>query len=71
MLSEFFTLLCPQKDQTQLEGIKKNLDAVAVKAEKVLAAPEQASTPVLRSELDITLQKMDQVYSLSSIYLEK
>ncbi|XP_041963739.1 plectin isoform X6 [Alosa sapidissima] len=60
-----------KKDQTQLEGIKKNLDVVAAKAEEVLAAPEQASTPVLRSELDITLQKMDQVYSLSSIYLEK
>ncbi|XP_062394361.1 plectin-like isoform X2 [Sardina pilchardus] len=60
-----------KKDQTQLEGIKKNLNVVAAKAEEVLAAPETASTPVLRSELDITLQKMDQVYSLSSIYLEK
>lgn len=38
----------------------------------MLAQPEQASSaPVLRSELEITLQKMDQVYSLSSIYLEK
>ncbi|KAL2084633.1 hypothetical protein ACEWY4_020151 [Coilia grayii] len=60
-----------KRDHTQLEGIKKNLDVVAGKAQEVLAAPEQASTPVLRSELDITLQKMDQVYSLSSIYLEK
>ncbi|XP_031432418.1 plectin-like isoform X14 [Clupea harengus] len=59
------------KDHTKLQGIKKNLDVVAGKAEEVLAAPEQASSPVLRSELDITLQKMDQVYSLSTIYLEK
>lgn len=42
------------------------------RTEKVLAQPEQASSaPVLRSELDVTLQKMDQVHSLSSIYLEK
>ena len=71
MLSEFLTLFRPQKDHTKLQGIKKNLDVVAGKAEEVLAAPEQASSPVLRSELDITLQKMDQVYSLSTIYLEK
>uniref|UniRef100_A0A8C4UVM1 Plectin n=1 Tax=Falco tinnunculus TaxID=100819 RepID=A0A8C4UVM1_FALTI len=50
----------------------RNLDKVSEKTEKVLAQPEQASSaPVLRSELEITLQKMDQVYSLSSIYLEK
>uniref|UniRef100_A0A6J0UHJ6 Plectin isoform X5 n=1 Tax=Pogona vitticeps TaxID=103695 RepID=A0A6J0UHJ6_9SAUR len=56
----------------ELEGIKKNLGKVSVKTEQVLAQPEQASSaPTLRSELDITLQKMDQVYSLSSIYLEK
>ncbi|XP_036393988.1 plectin-like isoform X2 [Megalops cyprinoides] len=61
-----------KKVQTELEGIKKNLDKVAEKSEAVLASPEQSSsTPILRSELDITLQKMDHVYSLSSIYLEK
>ncbi|XP_030637762.1 plectin isoform X2 [Chanos chanos] len=68
---------CAQKTADQkrvhveLEGIKKNLDKVTVKAEEMLAAPEQSSTPMLRSELDITLQKMDSVYSLSSVYLEK
>ncbi|XP_056189077.1 plectin isoform X17 [Falco biarmicus] len=61
-----------QQIHLELEGIKKNLDKVSEKTEKVLAQPEQASSaPVLRSELEITLQKMDQVYSLSSIYLEK
>lgn len=55
----------------ELEGIKKNLDKVAQKAEEVLVSPEQSSTPVLRSELDITLQKMDHTHSLSSVYLEK
>ncbi|XP_072707811.1 plectin isoform X26 [Ciconia boyciana] len=61
-----------QQIHLELEGIKKNLDKVSEKTEKVLAQPEQASSaPVLRSELEITLRKMDQVYSLSSIYLEK
>ncbi|XP_009470007.1 PREDICTED: LOW QUALITY PROTEIN: plectin [Nipponia nippon] len=61
-----------QQIHLELEGIKKNLDKVSEKTEKVLAQPEQASSaPILRSELEITLQKMDQVYSLSSIYLEK
>uniref|UniRef100_A0A672L9V6 Plectin b n=1 Tax=Sinocyclocheilus grahami TaxID=75366 RepID=A0A672L9V6_SINGR len=60
-----------KKVQIELEGIKKNLDRVSQKAEEVLSSPEQSSTPVLRSELDITLQKMDQTYNLSSVYLEK
>ncbi|XP_061463226.1 plectin isoform X6 [Rhineura floridana] len=61
-----------QQIHLELEGIKKNLGKVSAKTEQVLAQPEQAgSAPTLHSELDITLQKMDQVYSLSSIYLEK
>ncbi|XP_048010070.1 plectin isoform X7 [Megalobrama amblycephala] len=60
-----------KKVHAELEGIKKNLDKVSQKAEEVLASPEQSSTPVLRSELAVTLQKMDQTYNLSSVYLEK
>ncbi|XP_076827723.1 plectin isoform X5 [Brachyhypopomus gauderio] len=60
-----------KKVHVELEGIKKDLGVVAQKAEEVLVSPEQSSTPVLRSELDITLQKMDHTYSLSSVYLEK
>ncbi|XP_053539099.1 plectin isoform X11 [Ictalurus punctatus] len=60
-----------KKVHVELEGIKKNLDNVAQKAEEVLASPEQSSTPVLRSELDITLQKMEHTHCLSSVYLEK
>ncbi|KAF7708796.1 hypothetical protein HF521_017853 [Silurus meridionalis] len=60
-----------KKVHVELESIKKNLDKVAQKAEVVLAAPEQTSTPILRSELDITLQKMDHTHCLSSVYLEK
>ncbi|KAJ6661540.1 hypothetical protein lerEdw1_014450 [Lerista edwardsae] len=61
-----------QQIHLELEGIRKSLGRVSAKTEQVLAQPEQAgSAPTLRSELDVTLQKMDQVYSLSSIYLEK
>ncbi|XP_052350054.1 plectin-like isoform X17 [Oncorhynchus keta] len=62
-----------KKVQVELEGIKKNLDQVAVKTEEVLSTtPQQSSTaPVLRSELDFTLKKMDHAYILSSVYLEK
>ncbi|XP_043974152.1 plectin-like isoform X18 [Gambusia affinis] len=61
-----------QKVQGELEGLKKDLDKVSVKTQQVLASPQQpASAPVLRSELDVTVQKMDHVYILSSVYLEK
>ncbi|KAL4629795.1 plectin-like [Arapaima gigas] len=60
------------KVQTELEGIKKNLNKMAEKTEAVLASSaDSSSAPVLRSELDITLKKMDHVYSLSSVYLDK
>lgn len=65
------SMLLLQKVHVELEGIKRDLDKVAQKAEEVLASPEQSSTPVLRSELDITLQKMDHTHCLSSVYLEK
>ncbi|XP_059496941.1 plectin-like isoform X6 [Stegostoma tigrinum] len=61
-----------QKIHLELEGIQKNLNTVTEKTEQVLAMPEQlSSAPTLRSELDLTTQKMDRVYSLSAIYLEK
>ncbi|KAK5617996.1 hypothetical protein CRENBAI_023629 [Crenichthys baileyi] len=61
-----------QKVQVEIEGLKKDLDKVSVKTEQMLASPQQpASAPLLRSELDVTVQKMDHVYMLSSVYLEK
>ncbi|XP_078280393.1 plectin-like [Rhinoraja longicauda] len=60
------------KIHAELEGIKTNLNSVTEKTRKVLSAPEQlSSAPVLRSELDLTLQKMQRVHSLSTVYLEK
>ncbi|XP_058234315.1 plectin a isoform X4 [Hemibagrus wyckioides] len=58
--------------QSELEDIKKDLDAVVKQSEAALASSKQAtSAPVLRSELDITMKKMAHVYSLSSVYLDK
>ncbi|XP_050931745.1 plectin isoform X4 [Lates calcarifer] len=61
-----------KKVQVELEGLKKDLDKVSVKTKEVLASPQpSASTPVLRSELDLTVQKMDHAYMLSTCYLDK
>ncbi|XP_051813192.1 plectin isoform X15 [Acanthochromis polyacanthus] len=61
-----------KKVQVQLDGLKKDLDKVSVRTKEVLASPQQsASAPVLRSELDVTVQKMDHAHMLSSVYLDK
>ncbi|XP_051520381.1 plectin a isoform X2 [Myxocyprinus asiaticus] len=61
-----------KKVQSELEGIKKDLDKMVEKSEAVLATSQQSSSaPVLRTEIDITLKKMEHVYSLSSVYLDK
>ena len=50
----------------------KDLSSVAEKTEEVLSSPQQASSAlVLRSELDLTQKKMQHVYSLSSVYIDK
>ncbi|XP_049440081.1 plectin isoform X7 [Epinephelus fuscoguttatus] len=61
-----------KKVQVKLEGLKKDLDKVSVKTQEVLASPQPSpSAPVLRSELDLTVEKMDHAYMLSSVYLDK
>ncbi|XP_061752939.1 plectin a isoform X7 [Nerophis ophidion] len=60
------------KVQSELEGLKKELSAIADQTEEVLASPQLSSAaPLLRSELEATKKKMDHVYGLSSIYLDK
>ncbi|XP_055368808.1 plectin a isoform X7 [Betta splendens] len=60
------------KVQSELEGLKKDLNSITEKTEEILASPQQSSSaPMLRSELDVTLKKMDHVYGLSSVYLDK
>lgn len=61
-----------KKVQVELDGLKKDLDKVSVKTTQVLSSPQpSASAPILRSELDITVQKMDHAHMLSSVYLDK
>uniref|UniRef100_A0A3B3I6S7 Plectin n=1 Tax=Oryzias latipes TaxID=8090 RepID=A0A3B3I6S7_ORYLA len=60
------------KVQSELEGLKKDLSSIAEKTKEILASPQPSSSaPMLRSELEITLKKMDHVYCLSSVYLDK
>ncbi|KAM4550072.1 plectin a isoform 5-T6 [Fundulus diaphanus] len=60
------------KVQSELEGLKKDLSSIAEKTEEVLTSPQQSSSaPTLRSELDVTLKKMEHVYGLSTVYLDK
>lgn len=62
----------PQKAQAEVEGLGKGVARLSAEAEKVLALPEPSSAaPILRSELELTLGKLEQVRSLSAIYLEK
>ncbi|KAM8869603.1 plectin isoform 21-T24 [Spinachia spinachia] len=61
-----------QKVEVKLKSLKKDLDKVSLRTQEVLASPQQsASAPVLRSELELTVQKMDHASTLSSVYLEK
>lgn len=61
-----------QKVQSELEDLKKDLNSLTDKIEEVLASPQESgSAPILRSELDVTQKRMNHVYGLSSIYLDK
>nr|KAF6405469.1 plectin [Rousettus aegyptiacus] len=61
-----------QKAQAEVEGLGKGVARLSAEAEKVLALPEPSpAAPTLRSELELTLGKLEQVRSLSAFYLEK
>ncbi|KAM4865074.1 plectin isoform 14-T14 [Thomomys bottae] len=61
-----------QKTQAEVEGLGRGLSRLSAEAGEVLALPEPSpAAPVLRSELELTLGKLEQVRSLSAIYLEK
>uniref|UniRef100_A0A8B9CU86 Microtubule actin crosslinking factor 1 n=1 Tax=Anser brachyrhynchus TaxID=132585 RepID=A0A8B9CU86_9AVES len=55
-----------------LQRLKSDLRYVSERCYSFLdKAPAGSSTPHLRSELDLVVNKMDQMYGLSSIYLDK
>uniref|UniRef100_A0A8B9CTV7 Microtubule actin crosslinking factor 1 n=1 Tax=Anser brachyrhynchus TaxID=132585 RepID=A0A8B9CTV7_9AVES len=61
-----------ERVQEDLQRLKSDLRYVSERCYSFLdKAPAGSSTPHLRSELDLVVNKMDQMYGLSSIYLDK
>ncbi|NXS63538.1 MACF1 factor, partial [Brachypteracias leptosomus] len=61
-----------QHMQEDLQRLQSELRMVSERCCSFLdKAPAGPSTPQLRSELDLVVNKMDQMYGLSSIYLDK
>ncbi|NWV16640.1 MACF1 factor, partial [Origma solitaria] len=68
------TLRIAEQERTQ-EDLKQLQSELRVVSERCISfldkAPAGPSTPQLRSELDLVVNKMEQTHGLSSIYLEK
>ncbi|KFZ51181.1 Microtubule-actin cross-linking factor 1, isoforms 1/2/3/5, partial [Antrostomus carolinensis] len=61
-----------ERVQEDLQRLQSDLRFVSERCCSFLEkAPAGSSTPHLRSELDLMVNKMDQMYGLSSIYLDK
>ncbi|NXK06197.1 MACF1 factor, partial [Herpetotheres cachinnans] len=61
-----------ERMQEDLQRLQSDLRFVSERCYSFLdKAPAGSSTPHLRSELDLLVNKMDQTYGLSSIYLDK
>lgn len=61
-----------QKLKKELDRLKDDLGVVTVKCEEFFGqAAGSPSVPTLRSELNVVTQNMNQVYSMSSIYIDK
>ncbi|XP_061805799.1 plectin-like isoform X8 [Nerophis lumbriciformis] len=61
-----------KKVQVEVDGLNMDLQKMSARAQEILKSSQNfASSPVLRSELDLTVQKMDHTHALSSVYLEK
>ncbi|XP_043919284.1 dystonin isoform X3 [Protopterus annectens] len=61
-----------EKLKKELERLQEDVEKVSGKCEIFFSqAASSPSVPTLRSELNAVIQNMDQVFSMSSIYLEK
>ncbi|KAM6045371.1 microtubule-actin cross-linking factor 1-like isoform 2-T2 [Chlamydotis macqueenii] len=61
-----------ERMQEDLQRLQSDLRFISERCYSFLnKAPTGSSTPHLRSELDLVVNKMDQMYGLSSIYLDK
>ncbi|XP_044142353.1 LOW QUALITY PROTEIN: microtubule-actin cross-linking factor 1-like [Bufo gargarizans] len=61
-----------ERMQEELKRLKSELSMVSERCDHFLhMSPSGSSTPNVRSQLDLLVGKMDQVYGLSSVFLEK
>nr|XP_008116866.2 PREDICTED: dystonin isoform X8 [Anolis carolinensis] len=61
-----------EKLKKELERLKEDLETITDKCDDFFnQASGSPSVPTLRSELNLLIQNMNQVYSMSSIYIEK
>ncbi|KAM6314025.1 microtubule-actin cross-linking factor 1-like isoform 4-T5 [Podargus strigoides] len=61
-----------ERTQEDLQRLRSDLRFVSERCYNFLdKAPAGSSTPHLRSELDLVVNKMEQMYGLSSVYLDK
>uniref|UniRef100_A0A2K5CPM3 Dystonin n=1 Tax=Aotus nancymaae TaxID=37293 RepID=A0A2K5CPM3_AOTNA len=67
-----FRITEQEKLKKELERLKDDLGAITNKCEEFFSqAAASSSVPTLRSELNVVLQNMNQVYSMSSTYIDK
>ncbi|XP_067840170.1 microtubule-actin cross-linking factor 1 isoform X9 [Heptranchias perlo] len=57
--------------KSELEELIVDLEKVTEKCDKFFGQASSSSAPTLRTELNVVLQNLNQVYSLSTIYLDK
>ncbi|XP_054858022.1 dystonin isoform X2 [Eublepharis macularius] len=61
-----------EKLKKELDRLKEDLETVTDKCDEFFSqAVGSPSVPTLRSELNLVIQNMNQIYSMSSIYIEK
>ncbi|XP_014426859.2 dystonin isoform X19 [Pelodiscus sinensis] len=61
-----------EKLKKEMDRLKDDLEIITEKCEEFFSqAAGSPSVPTLRSELNVVIQNMNQVYSMSSIYIEK
>ncbi|XP_014804077.1 PREDICTED: plectin-like [Calidris pugnax] len=61
-----------EKLKEELDRLKEDLGVITDKCEEFFSqAAGSPSVPTLRSELNVVIQNMNQVYSMSSIYIDK
>ncbi|KAL0622228.1 Dystonin, partial [Plecturocebus cupreus] len=67
-----FRITEQEKLKKELERLKDDLGTITNKCEEFFSqSAASSSVPTLRSELNVVLQNMNQVYSMSSTYIDK